>query len=160
MFADRAILNVPLLVRFFLARYIAYRRTGPARAIYALMGGKSPLLELTEAQARALEAALPEMNVKCFVAMRYWHPFSDEAARAVRDWNPDRILLLPLYPQYSTTTTGSSLTAWREAAAKAGLAVPVTTLCCYHSDPGYAAATAATSRRSQFRCCGIRDQCS
>jgi protoporphyrin/coproporphyrin ferrochelatase len=148
LFADRAILNVPLLVRFFLARYIAYRRTGPAREIYARMGGKSPLLELTEAQASALEAALPEMNVKCFVAMRYWHPFSDEAARAVRDWKPDRILLLPLYPQYSTTTTGSSLTAWREAAAKAGLAVPVTTLCCYHSDSGYAAATAAILRRS------------
>ena len=148
LFTDRAILRVPGFVRFFLARFIAYRRTRPAQAIYALMGGKSPLRELTEAQAAALEAALGDIGAKCFVAMRYWHPFSDDVARQVRDWVPDEILLLPLYPQYSTTTTGSSLTAWREAAAKAGLAVPVTTLCCYHSDPGYAAATARIVRRS------------
>ena len=138
----------PVFVRFFLARFIAYRRVRPAQAIYAQMGGKSPLLELTQAQAQALEDALAGGNVKCFVAMRYWHPFSDATARAVREWQPDEILLLPLYPQYSTTTTGSSLTAWREAAAKAGLVAPVTSLCCYHSDPAYAAATAALLRRS------------
>jgi ferrochelatase len=148
LFTDRAILRVPGFVRFFLARLIAYRRTKPAQAIYALMGGKSPLRELTEAQAAALEATLWDIDAKCFVAMRYWHPFSEDVARQVRDWGPDEILLLPLYPQYSTTTTGSSLTAWREAAAKAGLVAPVTTLCCYHSDPGYTAATAAILRRS------------
>jgi ferrochelatase len=141
-------LRGPGFVRFFLARFIAYRRVRPAQAIYAQMGGKSPLLELTQAQAQALEDALGGGNVKCFVAMRYWHPFSDATAQAVREWQPDEILLLPLYPQYSTTTTGSSLTAWREAAAKAGLVAPVTSLCCYHSDPAYAAATAALLRRS------------
>ena len=61
----------------------------------------------------------PELEVRCFIAMRYWHPFSNEAARAVRDWGADEVFLLPLYPQFSTTTTGSSLAAWREAAAKA-----------------------------------------
>jgi ferrochelatase len=80
--------------------------------------------------------------------MRYWHPFSDAAVRAVQAWNPDEIILLPLYPQYSTTTTGSSLTAWREAAARAGLAKPVSTLCCYPTDRGFLAATAAIVRRS------------
>ena len=81
----------------------------PATANYALLGGKSPLLGLTQEQAAALEAALPEVNAKCFIAMRYWHPFSLEAARAVKAWAPDEVVLLPLYPQYSTTTTGSSL---------------------------------------------------
>ena len=136
LFKDPAILRVPFFVRPLLARIIAYARTKPATANYMILGGGSPLLGLTEEQARALEAALPDLNARCFVAMRYWHPFSDAVARAVRDWAPDEVLLLPLYPQYSTTTTGSSLTAWREAAAQVNLVVPVTTLCCYHADPG------------------------
>lgn len=148
LFRDPAILRVPFFVRPFLARIIARARVKPATENYALLGGKSPLLELTLEQAAALEAALPEWQVRCFTAMRYWHPFSDAVAREVRDWAPDEVVLLPLYPQYSTTTTGSSLTAWREAAAAAGLVAPVTTLCCYHSDPGFAAATAAIIRRS------------
>ncbi len=148
LFTDPAILRVPFFVRPLLARIIAYARTKPATENYALLGGKSPLLELTEQQARALEAALPDLDAKCFVAMRYWHPFSDAAARAVKAWNPDEIVLVPLYPHYSTTTTGSSLTAWREAAAKAGLAKPTTALCCYHSDRGFIAATAAITRHA------------
>jgi ferrochelatase len=80
--------------------------------------------------------------------MRYWHPFSEAAARAVKAWDPDEVLLVPLYPHYSTTTTGSSLTAWREAAAKVGLVKPTTALCCYHSDRGFLSATAAIVRES------------
>jgi protoporphyrin/coproporphyrin ferrochelatase len=148
LFRDPAILRVPFFVRPFLARMIARARLAPASANYALLGGRSPLLELTERQAAALEAALPEFQAKCFIAMRYWHPFSDAAARAVRRWDPDEVLLLPLYPHYSTTTIGSSLTVWREAAARAGLAKRTTTLCCWHSDPAYVAATAAVIRRS------------
>ncbi len=148
LFTDPAILRVPRLVRPLLARIIAYARTGPATANYALLGGKSPLLELTLDQARALQAALPEVEARCFVAMRYWHPFSIDVARQVRDWDPDEVVLLPLYPHYSTTTTGSSLTAWREAAATVGLIKPVTSLCCFHSHPGFAASTAAIVRRS------------
>ncbi len=146
LFRDPAILRVPPFVRPFLARYIARARVKPATENYALLGGKSPLLGLTQQQATALEAALPELDAKCFIAMRYWHPFSLEAARAVKEWGPDRVVLLPLYPQYSTTTTGSSLRAWREAAARVGLMAPVTTLCCYPVDPGFAAATAAPIR--------------
>jgi ferrochelatase len=148
LFTDPAILRVPFFIRPFLARIITFRRAKPASANYALLGGKSPLLGLTEAQARALEAALLDLDARCFVAMRYWHPFSDAVARAVREWNPDEILLLPLYPQYSTTTTGSSLTAWREAAAGAGLVKPVRAICCYHSDSGYVQAIAAIVQRS------------
>ncbi len=146
LFLDPAILRVPPFVRPFLARIIARARVKPATENYALLGGKSPLLGLTQEQAVALEAALPGMESKCFIAMRYWHPFSAEVARAVKAWSPDLVVLLPLYPQFSTTTTGSSLTAWREAAVKAGLMAPVTTICCYPVDDAYAAATAALVR--------------
>ncbi len=153
LFKDPAILRVPFLLRPLLARVIAYKRVKVATENYALLGGKSPLLDLTESQGRALEAALPEFEARCFVAMRYWHPFSDEAARAVRDWKPDRVLLLPLYPQFSTTTTGSSLLAWRGAAAQAGLAAPTTVLCCYYADHGFAEATAAEVHRAYEDAC-------
>ena len=146
LFRDPAILRVPPFVRPFLARLIAGLRVKAATANYAILGGKSPLLELTEEQAQALEAEVP--GALCFIAMRYWHPFSLEAARTVRAWDLDEVLLLPLYPHYSTTTTGSSLTAWREAAAQAGLAKPTTTLCCFHSDGAYLAATPAIVRRA------------
>ena len=143
LFTDPNILRVPFFVRPILARRIARARLLPATASYAVLGGRSPLLELTRAQAAALEAQLPDLDAKCFIAMRYWHPMSDETARAVRDWRPDDVVLLPLYPHYSTTTTGSSLTAWREAAARAGLVADTVTLCCYPTDAGYVAATAA-----------------
>jgi ferrochelatase len=148
LFTDPAILRVPFFVRPILARRIARARVGPATEIYRRLGGRSPLLTLTEQQARALEAALPELQARCFVAMRYWHPFSLQAARAVKVWNPDEVVLLPLYPQYSTTTTGSSLTAWRQAAVRVGLVKPTTALCCYFNDEGFLAATAAILRRS------------
>ena len=89
IFRDPAILRVPFFVRPFLARRIAAARLEPARAAYATLGGRSPLLELTRAQAAALEAELTEFDAKCFIAMRYWHPLSDETAAAVRDWQPD-----------------------------------------------------------------------
>jgi ferrochelatase len=147
LFSDPAILRVPFFVRPFLARIIARARVKPASENYALLGGKSPLLELTRDQAAALQEALVDptgqMDARCFIAMRYWHPFSDETARAVRDFRPDQVILLPLYPQFSTTTTGSSLTAWREAAARVGLVAETVTLCCYPTDDAYARATAA-----------------
>jgi ferrochelatase len=148
LFSDPAILRVPLPVRFVLARVIARMRLRPATENYRLMGGKSPLLEMTEAQGRAIEAAMPELEAKCFVAMRYWHPFSQAAARAVKAWRPDQVVLLPLYPHYSTTTTGSSLTAWRDAAARAGLIAPSFAVCCYPTDPGFVAATLAIAREA------------
>ncbi len=147
LFRDPAILRVPFFVRPFLARVIARARLRPATENYALLGGSSPLLRLTGEQASALAAALTEFDAECFIAMRYWHPFSAETAAAVKAFAPDHVLLLPLYPQFSTTTTGSSLTAWREAAAAAGLAVTTTVLCCYHADRAYAASIAALVRQ-------------
>ncbi len=153
LFSDPAILRVPFFVRPLLARLIATLRVKPATENYAILGGKSPLLELTQEQARALEAALdaPDTEARCFVAMRYWHPFSLRTAAEVRDWGADEVFLLPLYPHFSTTTTGSSLSAWRDAAARVGLARPVTTLCCWFAEGGYVEATAAILRASLAR---------
>lgn len=130
LFSDPAILPAPAPVRFLLSRYIAGRRAAPAREAYERLGGASPLLEQTEAQAKALAAALAEAgrDARCFVAMRYWHPRAAAVLPAVRDWQPDEIVALPLYPQFSTTTSGSSLAEWRKlAGANAGLRV----LCCH-----------------------------
>ncbi len=141
LFSDKAIIRAPIFIRFWLARLIARSSARAAERNYALMGGKSPLLGFTEAQAAALMEAMGG-ECRTFIAMRYWHPFALEAARAVKAYDPDRILLLPLYPQFSTTTTGSSLNNWHEAAAQAGLVKPTTTLCCYFDDPAYAGAIA------------------
>jgi ferrochelatase len=150
LFRDPAILRVPFFARPILARIIARARVRPASDNYALLGGKSPLLELTQEQATALERALAACGVeaRAFIAMRYWHPFALQTARDVRDWNPDEIVLLPLYPQFSTTTTGSSLIDWRDAASRVGLAKQTTALCCFPADAGYVAATAAMLRRA------------
>lgn len=148
LFTDPAILRVPGWVRPWLGRLIAWRRTKPATENYAILGGRSPLLELTEAQASALQDALDgaPFEARCFVAMRYWHPLSPATVAAVRDWGPDEVVLLPLYPQFSTTTSGSSFLDWRQAAARGGLDVPTTTLCCWHSDGGFVTATARLVR--------------
>jgi len=141
LFNDPAIIRLPQPLRWLLAKLISGRRTPTAQKIYAQMGGRSPILPNTEAQAQALESALGP-DFKCFIAMRYWRPRADVQVAAVKRWDPDRILLLPLYPQYSTTTTGSSVTEWQHEAKRAGLAVPTISLCCYPNNPGFAAAVA------------------
>ncbi len=148
LFRDPAILRVPFFVRPLLARLIASRRLAAATANYRLLGGGSPLLELTEGQAAALAGVLAEFETRVFIAMRYWHPFSDETARAVKAWQPEKVVLLPLYPQFSTTTTGSSLAAWREASCNVGLVAETRAICCYPSDSTFIAATRAGVRRS------------
>ena len=148
LFSDPAIIGLPGLFRRPLAKLIARRRAPVARAIYARMGGGSPILANTEAQARALEARLRGASVdsKVFVAMRYWRPFAEETARAVAAMKPAQIVLLPLYPQYSTTTTASSLKSWREAARAAGLAAETRAVCCYPAERGFVQALAETIR--------------
>jgi ferrochelatase len=149
LFNDHAIIDLPKPLRWFVAKMISRRRAPVAREIYRHLGGGSPLLPNTEAQAEALEKALQGRlgnrghEVRAFIAMRYWHPRSDEAAGAVKAYAPDRIVLLPLYPQFSTTTTGSSLTDWRAAAKRQGLDVPGRAICCYPRQPGFIAAMAS-----------------
>ncbi|MEX0839464.1 MAG: ferrochelatase [Parvibaculum sp.] len=145
LFSDAAIIRVPQPFRWLIAKLVSKRRAPVAQKIYAEIGGSSPLVPLTEAQGRALEAALAsgESEYRCFLAMRYWHPFADAAVAAVKAWGADEIVLLPLYPQYSTTTTESSLKDWDRAAKVAGLAVPAKAVCCYPVTDGFIAAHAA-----------------
>lgn len=143
LFRDPAIIRLPGLFRKILAWVIATRRTPKARAIYQKIGGRSPILEQTQAQAQALEDLLkgnPETEYKTFVSMRYWHPMSDSVVKNVKAWAPDKIILLPLYPQYSTTTTASSFADWKRAAETAGLKLPTSEICCYSADKGFVAA--------------------
>lgn len=137
LFNDPAIIRAPFFIRFWLSRLIAASGLKTSQKNYAFIGGKSPLLEITQGQAKALQDRLTDIGARCFIAMRYWHPFAAETIAEVKAFAPDQILLLPLYPHFSTTTTGSSLTNWREQAAKAGLVVPTTTICCYYEDPAY-----------------------
>lgn len=132
LFSDPAILDVPGPLRWILARVISRRRAPVARQIYAELGGRSPLMPETEAQARALEAELDELGeVKVFIAMRYWHPFAAETVAEVKAFAPDEVVLMPLYPQFSTTTSASSVADWRRAAKSAGLDAPIRAVCCY-----------------------------
>jgi ferrochelatase len=142
LFSDPAIIDLPAWPRWLLARLIAWRRGKIAIDIYNHLGGGSPLLANTEAQARALEQVLGDDH-RCFVAMRYWHPLTDTAVAAVRAWRPDDIVLLPLYPQFSTTTTGSSLAEWRREAERQGLKSPTCTVNSYPDAPGFVATLAA-----------------
>jgi ferrochelatase len=144
LFADPAILSLPGILRRPLARWIAARRAPIAREIYAKIGGRSPILEETEAQGRALETALQARGheARAFVAMRAWKPFAAEAVQAVKAWAPERVVLAPLYPQFSTTTTQSSLEDWNSAAAENLAGVPQARLCCYPTGDGFIAAEA------------------
>jgi ferrochelatase len=139
LFSDPAILRLPSLIRRPLARFIAGRRAPTARDIYARIGGASPILGQTEAQARALEQALgTEHDWRGFVCMRYWHPMTDAVVRSVARFAPDRIVLLPLYPQFSTTTTASSFKAWND---RAHFKTPTTAIESYPVEPGFIAAS-------------------
>jgi ferrochelatase len=115
LFSDPDIIDFPFarVARQPLARLIASRRARHVARHYAEIGGKSPLLAYTRRQAAALEHVLQEdFNVRVAVAMRYWHPFTAEAVREMERHAPDEVVLLPLYPQYSRTTTGSSFNEW------------------------------------------------
>ncbi|AIK97058.1 ferrochelatase [Candidatus Odyssella acanthamoebae] len=137
LFSDPAIISLPSPFRQILARLIAARRTPKAQDIYKRLGGKSPLLENTECQKQALEACLqvvlPGWTSKAFIAMRHWHPFTEETVAAVKAWGADLVVTLPLYPQYSTTTTASSLKRWRDLAGNLKNLDQV----CYFQEPGF-----------------------
>jgi ferrochelatase len=147
LFRDPAIIGLPALARYPIAALIAARREKLAQANYDIMGGASPLLPETQAQARALTSALkaaaPDTDTRVFIAMRYWRPFAAETAREVAAFAPDEIVLLPLYPQYSTTTTASSVRDWRKAYNGPGR---TRTVCCYPTAEGLVAAHADAIR--------------
>ena len=114
LFSDPAIITLPNPFRSTLAYLITRKRLKEVRHIYAQLGGGSPLLKNTNDQAAALEAELGS-GYKVFVGMRHAAPFIKNVFQKVKDYDPDEIVLLPLYPQYSTTTTESALKEWKQA---------------------------------------------
>jgi ferrochelatase len=144
LFSDPAIIPAPGLLRLGLAELISRVREKSAIANYAVMGGGSPLNAETRAQADALQAKLrklkPSDEVRVFAAMRYWNPLTEAAAGQVAQYRPDEVVLLPLYPQFSTTTTASSLAAWHGCYAGPGRSH---TVCCYPDQDAIAEAHAA-----------------
>lgn len=146
LFSDPDIIDFPLarLARRPLARLVARNRAAKVRAHYAEIGGKSPIGELTEAQARALERALGKtLDARVFVAMRYWRPLTEEAIAALGRARFDELVLLPLYPQYSRVTTGSSLNEWERQYRRAGLPeIPTQVIRDFHDHPLYVQAVA------------------
>lgn len=141
LFNDAAIIGLPQPFRFLLAQLISRTREKTAQENYAYMGGGSPLVPETQKQADALEHELarrvPNVTFKCFLAMRYWRPFTKDAARAAKAWGATDAILLPLYPQFSSTTTASSLKQWRKHSD-----LPAATLCCYPAGGAFAEAHA------------------
>lgn len=115
LFSDPAILTLPNPFRSLLAHLITRRRLKEAQHIYAQLGGGSPLLKNTKTQATALEEELGD-GYRVFIAMRHAAPFTKEAFQEVKTYDPEVVVLLPLYPQYSTTTTESSLKEWNRVA--------------------------------------------
>lgn len=148
LFNDPAIIGLPGYLRSLVARMIVRKRAPMARGIYAKIGGASPLLANTEAQARALGEQLRDVgDVRVFCCMRHWHPLAAATASAVAAFRPDEIILLPLYPQFSSTTTASSYRDWCGATAACGLPAPGILVCCYPTAPGFIAAAADLIRR-------------
>jgi ferrochelatase len=137
LFYDPAIFRLPNPMRWLLAKLVSTKRAPVATEIYKQMDGRSPILPLTMQQANELEHNLMEtspvegVEFRAFIAMRYWHPMTESVVQDVKAWQPDEVVLLPLYPQYSTTTTASSVAKWREESRKAGLKAITRLVCCY-----------------------------
>ena len=141
LFCDPDIINFPgvFLARKPLAKFIASRRSPKASAHYKEIGGKSPILELTKAQAISLEKELnTQIPANVFVAMRYWHPLTEEVITALQKERYSKIILLPLYPQFSKTTTVSSMKEWSHQCRILHYHdTPVNSICCYYNHPLY-----------------------
>jgi protoporphyrin/coproporphyrin ferrochelatase len=141
LFNDPAILNLPTFLRYPLAKLISNRRAPIAKKIYAELGGSSPILKLTKEQSNALETKLnqtqEEDEYKCFIIMRCWNPRAKDVIKDVQLYSPDEVVLMPLYPQYSAATSGSSVREWKDVCKKNNYHVKTSTICCYPTDQNF-----------------------
>jgi ferrochelatase len=142
LFSDPDIIDFPgsFLFRKRLARLISTRRAPMVQKQYAKIGGKSPIKEFTLRQAELLEQRLNErLPSRVLVAMRYWNPSTDDAIEAILAEGIQKVVLLPLYPQFSKATTVSSTKEWNARTKELGVAdkLEVTAIDDYHTDDGY-----------------------
>ena len=139
LFNDPGIISLPSILRYPLAKFISKRRTPTAKAIYSEMGGKSPILEETKSQADAIEKSLKQEadEYKCFIVMRCWNPRAVNVIKKVKEFNPQQIILLPLYPQYSNATSGSSIKEWLDICKDEKLSTETKIICCYPTEKDF-----------------------
>ena len=141
LFNDPAILNLPTFLRYPLAKLISNRRAPVAKKIYEELGGASPILKLTKEQSDALEKKINQDQeideYKCFIVMRCWHPRAEQVIKEVQFFNPEEVILMPLYPQYSAATSGSSIKEWKDVCKKNQYKVKTSTICCYPADQNF-----------------------
>ena len=141
LFNDPAILNLPTILRYPLAKLISNRRAPVAKKIYEELGGSSPILKLTKEQSEALETKLNQTETdneyKCFIVMRCWNPRANDVIKDVQLFKPEEIILMPLYPQYSAATSGSSIKEWKDVCKKNNYKVKTSTICCYPTDQNF-----------------------
>jgi ferrochelatase len=141
LFNDPAILNLPTLLRYPLAKLISNRRAPVAKKIYEELGGSSPILKLTKEQSNALEIKLNQTQIdneyKCFIIMRCWDPRATDVIKNIQSFNPGEVILMPLYPQYSAATSGSSIKEWKDVCKKNNYKVKTSTICCYPTDQNF-----------------------
>ena len=141
LFNDPAILNLPTFLRYPLAKLISNRRAPVAKKIYEELGGSSPILKLTKEQSSALEIKLnqtqTEDEYKCFIVMRCWNPRAKDVIKDVQLYGPDEVVLMPLYPQYSAATSGSSIKEWKDVCKKNNYNIKTSTICCYPTDQNF-----------------------
>lgn len=140
LFCDPDIIDFPFarIARQPLAKLISTTRAKKVAHHYAEIGGKSPLLEFTRRQSQALESALRrDLDAKVVIAMRYWHPLTSEAIAELERFGPEEVVLLPLYPQFSKTTTQSSVNEWNRRFHANGWSPRVHLVEEFHQDHGY-----------------------
>ncbi|MES2214935.1 MAG: ferrochelatase [Pseudomonadota bacterium] len=138
LFYDKAIIRLPNPLRWIIAKLISRNRRETAKEIYSLVGGASPILRETTAQKNALEVKLQNYgDISVFISMRYWYPRADEVAQEIKKYDPSQIIILPLYPQFSTTTTESSVQELQAALKKAEIRAEPKLICCYYNNEGF-----------------------
>lgn len=149
IFSDRDVIQLPLgwLWQKRFARSVAKKRAPESRENYVKIGGRSPILEHTKAQARALETALGE-GYRCYIAMRAWHPFTEEAVDQLITDGATEVVALPLYPQRSRTTSYSSIAELRRVLARKAPQLPLYEVCCWPAVPGFLDAWAGEVRKT------------
>jgi len=141
LFNDPAILNLPTFLRYPLAKLISNRRAPIAKKIYEELGGSSPILKLTKEQSNAIEIKLNQTQTKdeykCFIVMRCWNPRAKDVIKDIQTFGPDEVVLMPLYPQYSAATSGSSIKEWKDVCKKNNYNIKTSTICCYPTDQNF-----------------------
>ncbi|MGL6344744.1 MAG: ferrochelatase [Waterburya sp.] len=142
LFSDPEIIRLP--VKAFqkpLAWLISTLRASKSQENYLEIGGGSPLREITEAQAKALETKLKLMgqDAKIYIGMRYWHPFTEEAIAQIKNDGVNKVVILPLYPQFSISTSGSSFRVLEEkwSSDQALSAIEYTLIPSWYNHSGY-----------------------